>query len=361
VALKIKGEAGKWLGGYVSICAGKKTYYIRRSYEGVRYDVSTRCNTLRAALKQLEAFEKDPSSFSPGGDTRPKLVMDSILVERFLAYSAAPLKDGGKQNTPKYVGGQKADLAWWTEKLRGKDLRKLHTTLDLDDQLEGAPRRAHKIRVIKTFFTWLREKRRVIELHEDPTFKKLGNPQSESSKEIKAIPIESYEAARPHAEQPWRDCMDVQAGTNWHYTELERFANGGHTETYFGKDKGVSGVLVSPWHKGGDPLRTPVSKEVLEAGKRILALMETAQEAAEEQARPPINYWSYRRGLRHACRAAGITPFNPGVFRHSGSDYAIAEGATMAEVATFNVHKSERTTRKFYARTAVPKKIPTMR
>ena len=50
-----------------------------------------------------------------------------------------------------------------------------------------------------------------------------------------------------------------------------------------------------------------------------------------------------------ACKAAGISPFTPGRFRHSVATWAIEKGADPASVAAFLNHKSPNTTRRFYS------------
>jgi hypothetical protein len=57
----VKGTAGAWEGSRVwQDRDGHRTYVIRRQVGGKRYEVSTRCTRLRAALVQLEKFEQDP-------------------------------------------------------------------------------------------------------------------------------------------------------------------------------------------------------------------------------------------------------------------------------------------------------------
>ncbi|QRK08633.1 tyrosine-type recombinase/integrase [Archangium violaceum] len=141
--------------------------------------------------------------------------------------------------------------------------------------------------------------------------------------------------------------MDVQAGTGWHVSELVRFARMGNVEPYRGVAQGIAGVLVCPQTKSGEPLRTAVSAEVLEAGKRLLE-------------RGSFSFEKYTLAIKGACTAAGIPPFTPGRFRHSVATWAIEKGADPASVAAFLNHKSPTTTRRFYATHAVPAKIPTL-
>jgi integrase len=94
-------------------------------------------------------------------------------------------------------------------------------------------------------------------------------------------------------------------------------------------------------------LRTAVSAEVLEAGKRLLE-------------RGSLSFEKYALALKGACKAAGIPAFTPGRFQHSVASWAIEKGATPASVAAFLNHKSPSTTRRFYATHAVPTKVPTL-
>ena len=119
-------------------------------------------------------------------------------------------------------------------------------------------------------------------------------------------------------------------------------------EPYRGEAEGIAGVLVGPQTKSGEPLRTAVSAEVLEAGKRLLA-------------RGSLSFEKYGLAIKGACNAAGIPPFTPGRFRHSVATWAIEKGADPATVAAFLNHKSPATTRRFYATHAVPTKVPTLR
>ena len=119
-------------------------------------------------------------------------------------------------------------------------------------------------------------------------------------------------------------------------------------EPYRGEAEGIAGVLVCPQTKSGEPLRTAVSAEVLEAGKRLLERGSFGREK--------YGLASTRPARRRASR-----PSPPGRFRHSVATWAIEKGANPASVAAFLNHKSPSTTRRFYATHAVPAKIPTLR
>ncbi len=156
----------------------------------------------------------------------------------------------------------------------------------------------HRIAVLKSLYSWLRKEKHLLSVNEDPTFQTLVVPQArpEQWKRDKVIPREHYLLAREHLAPYWGDGMDVQAGTGWHVTELVRFAKMGSMEPYRGDAEGVAGVLVCPQTKSGEPLRTAVSADVLEAGKRLLE-------------RGTFGREKYGMAVNAACKAAGIPPF----------------------------------------------------
>jgi integrase len=216
--------------------------------------------------------------------------------------------------------------------------------------LKKASAAGHRIATLKAIYSWLRKEKHALTAAEDPTFQTLSVPQAKPAqwKKPKAILRNHYLLAREHLAPHWRDAMDVQAGTGWHVTEVQRFAQSGSTERVpRGTAPGIAGVMVCPQTKGGEMLRTAVSAGVLEAGKRLLA-------------RGSLSIEKYGLAVKAACRAARIPAFTPGQFRHSVATWAINEGADPASVAAFLNHKSPRTTMRFYATHATPKKVPTL-
>src|SRR5262245_36309832 len=56
----VKSERQRWLGGYVRHGKSGPVFWLERWLDGVHFHVSTRRRTERAALRELERFEKDP-------------------------------------------------------------------------------------------------------------------------------------------------------------------------------------------------------------------------------------------------------------------------------------------------------------
>lgn len=275
---------------------------------------------------------------------RPPLLLDDNAQARFLAWSRDV-----KRNSAKWRGDQKRYLSWWAGKLAGRDLRAVSLVADLLPALDAAPGgRAPRIAVLKCFYAWLRTERHEITAAEDPTLHALPVPQAKPAQweGSKDIPKADYLAARAQLTGAYRDALDLLAGTGWHVTELVRFAKRGAVEVPSAKREGLA-VLVCPSTKSGDVLRTHVSVQVYEAAVRL-------------RARRALSEENFRRAVRRACRAAGVTDFTPGRFRHAVATHAINEGASPEATAAFLGHRSPRTSRRFYATHATPRKVPTL-
>jgi integrase len=338
---------------------GTLTFYIRKQVGGSRFDHCTGATTLPAAMKHRERFQADPAGYRPEGDPkRTTIRLDNDLSEAFLAWSL-----NTKKNTPKYVADQRTYLAWWMEKLRGVDLRARDPQAMLRDKilpkLDGATARQQRIATIKVLYSWLRTERHWIATHEDPTYGMLKVPQSipEQRTTNKVVPVEHLLLVIDGlASNRWRDLLRVLMGTGMHVSELVRFAQSGTLEPLprerLSEDE--AGVIVIPWTKGGEVLRVPVSQPVLDAAKRVLeagAFDRSKLDAA----------------IRSACAAVvrpdgkvGIPAFGPGRLRHTVSTFAKNNGTDIKTISEFLGHKSPRTTAKFYATNATPRKIRTI-
>jgi integrase len=324
---------------------GRDVYVIRKQIDGKRYKISTRAHSAKAAFEQLRRFEADPENYRPRGVAqKAPIYFDTALANEFLTWSRDV-----QHNTPKWVAEQKYYLAWWADQLPGCNLRGLSLHDRILPALEKVKARAPRIAVLKRLYSWLRKLKHSVSLADDPTFQMLSVPQARPAqwKRVKTIPREHIELALEHLTGPYRDGLEILAGTGWHVSELIRFARGGEIEPLPRHARGKSeGVLVCPQTKQGSPLRVVVSARVLKAGERLLA-------------RGQLNRENFDLAVKGACRAAKIPTFTPGRLRHSIATHAINAGADMAAVASFLNHKSPRTTARYYATHATPAKIPT--
>jgi integrase len=333
---------------------GRRTFHIRKSIGGQRYELATGATNIASAIEQLRRFEADPERYDPRGEAREGIYLSEKLVEDYLAYSKA------EGNSAPWRRKQKHLLAWWGERLERLDLRKV----DLADHILPALKRRdatakhHRVAVLKGLFTYLRTVAHRITTAEDPVFGQLKVPQARAAQltKSKVVPRDHVLLVVEHLTAPWRDALLLQAGTGWHTTEILRFAAEGSLEPLprHAQQEGVAGVVVCPMRKSGEPQRTRVSPEVLEAAKRL-------------RAHGPISREWYDRAVKAACGTvkrpdgeAGIPAFSPGQLRHSVATWAIDAGADPAQVAAFLGHRSPRTTRKFYATHSAPTKVPTL-
>ncbi|MBN1208965.1 MAG: tyrosine-type recombinase/integrase [Myxococcaceae bacterium] len=328
----------RWPGGYVHRQAdGQPLFIIERRVRGHRFHVSTRCHSLRAAMKQLERFEANPHAYAPEGAPREQGLV--LTAELLLEFHSWQLQKG---NTRKHANEMGNRLADWIEDFGGKDLRQLSLREDVKPALERRPTsRAHRIIALKAFFAWLRKEKHLLRSAEDCTLD-LPVPQArpEKHRRRKAVPFEAVQAAAGALAPAYRDMLVVLAGTGWHVTELERFVRRPESELVHARRGDTLAVLVTR-HKGGELTRTPVSSPgVLAAAERLRERGELPRKA--------------NQALKAACRAAGVAEFTLGVMRHSVATWAVEGGAMPEQVAEFLGHKDARTTRRFYADVAVP-------
>jgi integrase len=251
---------------------------------------------------------------------------------------------------------------------------------------KDATAKHHRIAVLKGLYSWLRTEAHRISTAEDPVFGQLKVPQAKVAQlsKSKIIPRENVllvierlraeevrrrelraerlkgRGGKPSGKEPrevvWADALTLQAGTGWHTTEVQRFADAGSIEPLpkHAQDGGVGGVVVCPMRKSGEPQRTRVSLVVLEAAKRLRA-----------HGRFSIEW--YDRSVKEACAAVkrpdggvGVPEFTPGQLRHTTASFAMDVGADPAMVSAFLGHRSPRTTKKFYATHATVAKVPTL-
>jgi integrase len=332
---------------------GRASYHIRKSIGGKRYELATGATNIASAIEQLHRFEADPEGYDPRGEApREGLFLTEELVAEHLAYSQAVGNSVGWRRK------QKAILAWWAERFEGIDLRKVSLHDHVLPPLKRATSRHHRIAILKGLYTWLRTEVHRVTTAEDPVFGQLKVPQARAAQltKSKLVPRDHVLLVVEHLTAPWRDALLLQAGTGWHTTEIQRFAGEGSIEPLpkHAQQEGVAGVVVCPMRKSGEPQRTRVGPEALEAAKRLRAHGGFSRE------------W-YDRAVTAACATVkrpdgevGIPAFTPGRLRHSVASWAIDAGADPAQVAAFLGHRSPRTTRKFYATHSAPTKVPTL-
>lgn len=313
---------------------GKPVFYIRKRRGAKVYNVSTKCSTLRAALRELDRWELDPEHYSPAG-SEDQLVLNDTLIDRYALWCEASTKS----RDARWREAKRRYLAWWSEKLAGRNLKTLQLSV-IHEALVGASDLAKRIIAIKHLYTYLRTTGQ-LGAAQDPTLDALPVPQSTPSQDgpggSKVIPQADFTAALALLPEPYADACRMMAGTGCHLSEVIRFASEGTIEA---GPPAILGFL----HKGGHHHRIPVEPEVVEAAKRI-------------RARPPLARETTYKAIRRACRDAKVDAWTPGRFRATFATRAIEAGYTPPQVALYLGHKSQATTLGWYATTAVPQQV----
>lgn len=333
-------------GGYIRQGKKRPTYVIDRWIGGKHFHVSTRCHSLKAAMKQLERFESNPAAYRPEGEKGEQRAAVTMTAELTLSYRDWMIHE--KKTSKAWARDCARLLADWIEDLGGKDLRDVSVQHDLKPALTARKkRRRHRIEAIKAFYKWLRVERGLITHKEDPTVD-LPVPQAIAEKirrkkvvprEVVAKVLRQMEGATGFAGLS-RDVLMLRTGTSWHINEVRRFAETGEIVRPVGGN--LLAVLITK-HKSGDLTRTPIQyQEHLDAAERIRAA-----------GRIPTNT-TMTKHLHDAAVAAEVTKFVHGWMRHSVLTWAVEMGATPAQASEFAGHKSLATTKKFYLDVAVP-------
>jgi integrase len=310
-----------------------RTYHIRASRGGRRYDVSTRCHTLRAAVGELAKFEADPDSYrAKGREHRATLTPE--LVARYVAWCQAkqPLD-------PRWIRIKERHLEWWAQQLRGRPLDSVRLA-DLHAALRGISWTRDRIVAIKHLYSFARRQGLITADGDPTTHGALPTPSSRPAQDTgpsKVISEADYRAVLPLLPAATADVVRVMAGTGLHLTEIMR-----------GLAVEGEAVLVVK-HKGGHVHRVQVPAAVAEAARRLVVAGQVRGLPGRE---------SVFRHIREACAAARVTPWTPGRFRHTYATRAVAAGANPAAVALALGHRSAATSLRWYATTAVAPAVP---
>jgi integrase len=316
--------------------SGKRTFYIRQHRDGKRWDVSTKCSTLRGAMKELARFEEDPAAYRPSGSGK-QLVLDEALIERYAMWCV----DHTESADPRWLEAKRRYLRWWAEVLKGRALTAV-TLSRLLELLEGQVSRKDRVVSIKHLYSWLRQTDQIA-ASDDPTLDALpvpqGRPEQDSSGESKVIGEEDFRAVLPKLPPAIADLCRLMAGTGAHLSEALRFMEAGKIELR----QGLLPALAFR-HKGGHIHRVEVSEALGEAAGRLL------------QAPAPARETVYR-AIRAGCREAGVPEWTPGRFRHTFATNAVSAGVAPSAVALALGHKGAATSLRWYATTAVAPRV----
>lgn len=350
-----------WLGGRIHYGRdGKPHFYLWRKRAGKRYRFTLGVHTEEAALREYKRWELDPDGYVPPTQRDPvdeaAPVLDSDTIKRFLTWSARPVEQGGKGNSRDWVGQQRIHLTWWLKTLGNVDLRRLSAAKILDTA-EGISARAHKLRVLSAFYSWLEKRQQSIEVN---PFAKITLPQPEPSDASRALSYDDvlavFEALcnppRRGAKLPsrtdhWACGFMIQMATGWHSTEIRRFAESGWIEPP--PDDDCAAVLVTV-HKSKRLHKTRVAPATLSAAEQL-------KERTARAHGHTFDVKRYREAVKRACEHANVPMFTPRLLRHSVTAWAIDRGDSLERIAEFHGHATKVTTDRFYAKYRAKAKI----
>src|SRR3954470_6308913 len=266
-----------------------------------------------AALTDLRRLLTEAQCYLEATAREP-LHLDSARIAAFLTWSRRE-----RHNTERYVREQEAYLRWWSTQLSGVDLRDLRIARDVLPHLDALERgRTPRIAALKVFVRWLHRERH--ELERDPVAAlKIPQPRPAQWRRRRIVAGDELEQARRELPRWARDAVTVLCGTGWHVTELARFAAAGEIAPpppwARTSPVHVAGILETT-HKHGERWRTPVSRQVLAAAKRI-------------RARGRLSPTSLRKVIQGACDRAGIARWSPGRLRHTVATWAVRHGESL--------------------------------
>lgn len=296
-----------------------------------------------APLAELRRALADAERYLAASAAAP-IHVDEAHIASFATWSRRE-----RHNCERYVREQEAYLRWWATRLSGVDLRDLRIARDVLPHLDALERgRTPRIAALKVFVRWLHRERH--ELERDPVAAlKIPQPRPAQWRRRRIVAGDELEQARRELPRWARDAVTVLCGTGWHVTELARFAAAGEIASpppwARTSPVHVAGVLETT-HKHGERWRTPVSRQVLAAAKRI-------------RARGRLSPTSLRKVIQGACDRAGIARWSPGRLRHTVATWAVRHGESLQGVAEFLGHRDARTTRRFYVELYTPRRVRT--
>lgn len=354
----------RWLGGYVRRGKRGPAYIIERYVDGVRYHVSTKCRTERAALEQLAAFEANPADYKPQrrkrqtAPARPGVVtLTASLVNEYLDWMATRPQPASTNHQHNHYCALRQWLAFYA----GRDIRDVPLS-EVANFLADKRDLPMRIQALRSFCKWLRRQKYLLTRAEDVTAD-LAYPRKRATKESRrvAIPPEHILAVLPHLPAASRDVLVLRLGTGWHMEEVRRFAEAGEIVRVEGRSVALATM--------GGPVRVPLLA-VLRVRHKVKASTNTPilypehLQAAERirAAGHVVTAHCLNDHTRAACAAAKVPRFFNWHIRHSAVSYAMEHGALLEQASVFVDHLNVDTTRTHYADLAYPTRaVPVLR
>lgn len=351
-----KAERGRWEaweGGRVWIdVEGRRTYYIRKRVGKKRYEIRTPATYVTAAVAHLKRFLADPEGYDPRGDAREGVYLDDVLVDEYLEWC----REEGQ--TLAWRTKKRGYLAFWAEKLRQYDLRKVDKKIILSCVPKGRTAgRPHRLATLKALYEYLRNPDQRLASHpdavtltagEDPMidFKVPQRAPAQSDGGKAPVPVEHLALVMEAlAGQVYRDAFTLMVGTGWRGTEIPRFACEGVIEPIpkgQAKDGAVSIIGVFS------------AKATQRRWKRVQVNARLRDAATRLRAYGTFDLARLDKAIRSACEAKEIEPFGYGRIRHTVKGWTKAQGVPPALAAQAMGHTVEVAERDYGQASAAP-------
>jgi len=349
---------GTWKGGRTYENAeGERRYIIRKTIDGIAYNLTLEADSEKAADLEYRAFRQDPVAYKAQHYDAEQFAvrLDPDRVSKFLDY----LETEGR--TSNYRRDARSYLAEWDEALRGRDLRALDSkaTKKVLAGWDGA--RRHRIIVFKSFCSWLVDEGELDPVENPGRF--LTVPPARRTHETKGYTIRQVEALYAVLPtQPVRDVLRLQSATGMHCSEVERLAKGQGTVRDLKGAGDIAGTITFV-HKTG-------RRKIISLGAAALAAAKRLQEHGRAPDRKGIHAAAKVAVKRQtaAALAAGekdpkVVKVNFGALRHSFSTWLLecgtvyhpkGTGLPLEVVAEALGHTNSRTTALHYISAQVP-------
>ncbi|MGQ0508015.1 MAG: tyrosine-type recombinase/integrase [Myxococcaceae bacterium] len=387
---------GMWAGGRTRPGRdGKTVWVLERMINAKRYSRTLEARNEKEAMAELALFERDPIGYATASEARAKALADAAYlneatIEGFLAFLRGSQLDedgrpkldkddneiadpGHSPRTERYRKNTRSYLAQWADFYDGRDVREVKLPELKKALARWGTAKKSRIIALKTFMSFLREERALLDRREDPTLDLIvPSPRAEKGRRAQKGQRKWYEmnhVARLYRAISWwesptrpveletlqavRDLMYLQAKFGMHASEVERLAQG-HGRIRAVDEQGEISGTVTFLHKNGNSHTVSLDARGLAAAQRL-------------RVRGAVPSDSYiRKVIRRAAKSIGVEPIKLGTLRHSfvtwsrnhGRVVKPSEGGVpLTIIANVLGHQSTRTTTVFYDGTEIPEMI----
>jgi integrase len=334
----------RWIGGFIL----NGLYWVDRFTQGRRHRFSTRCKTLPGALRELEAWESDPSrNYRPGSAGRGGGDLEGAMSD-YLKASAA-------RNSKAHVSLQAAALQRWRGYLGSRGVSSLQGLTAalaanyIPWRKEGGQwlRRGSRpsvkpypggrvgdaivnrdLAALKALMTWAREVAQIVPDNFDPLKGVKFLKEHSDVRPHRDVEKEHIEAVISKLAPRWGGAVWVLYGTGLRYDSFARLRE---------QDIDLEAQIIrDPYPKGKVAVEVPASRFVLGMAVQCLTKKYPRDHASQLD-----------RRLRTACQLAGVPRFTAHDLRVSTATFWHRSGVPVGDIQRLLGHSEVRTTMRY--------------